>query len=125
MIRNVLPLQPAEIVHPLLERRIGFGGTGYRSERHPPDATDGRGRLSLAEPVRDEQADAACQHERAPRDHWITSSARSSIAFGMVIPSAFAVLRLITRSNLVACSTGRSAGLAPFNILSTYFAALR
>jgi hypothetical protein len=28
-------------------------------------------------------------------------------------------LRLIIRSNLVGCSTGRSAGLAPFRILST------
>jgi hypothetical protein len=28
-------------------------------------------------------------------------------------------LRLMTRSNLVGCSTGRSAGLAPLRILST------
>jgi hypothetical protein len=38
---------------------------------------------------------------------------------GMVRPSAWAVLRLITNSNVVACSTGKSAGLAPFRILST------
>ena len=31
-----------------------------------------------------------------------------------------AVLKLITNSNFVGCSTGSSAGLAPFNILSTY-----
>src|SRR5215510_8486547 len=31
----------------------------------------------------------------------------------MVSPSASAVLMLITRSNFVGCSTGRSAGLAP------------
>ena len=37
----------------------------------------------------------------------------------MLRPSAFAVLRLMTSSNLVGCWTGRSAGLAPFNILST------
>jgi hypothetical protein len=35
-----------------------------------------------------------------------------------VSPSAFAVFMLITSSNLVACSTGKSAGLAPFSILS-------
>jgi hypothetical protein len=32
-------------------------------------------------------------------------------------PSAFAVLRLITNSNLVGCCTGRSAGWAPLRIL--------
>src|SRR5262249_3924882 len=34
-------------------------------------------------------------------------------------PSAFAVVRLTTRSNLVGCSTGMSAGFAPRRILST------
>ena len=36
-----------------------------------------------------------------------------SRAAGTVRPNALAVLRLITSSSLVACSTGRSAGLAP------------
>src|SRR5262249_35512073 len=49
----------------------------------------------------------------------ITSSASASIVGGISRPSAFAVLRLMTRSNLVGCSTGRSAGLAPRKILST------
>jgi len=35
------------------------------------------------------------------------------------VPSALAVLRLMTRSNFVGCSMGRSPGLAPFRILST------
>ena len=35
----------------------------------------------------------------------------------IVSPSAFAVLRLITSSNFVGCSTGRSAGFAPFQDL--------
>jgi hypothetical protein len=48
----------------------------------------------------------------------ITSLARNRIDWGMASPSAFAVLRLMRSSNLVGCSTGRSAGLAPFNILS-------
>src|SRR5262249_13735766 len=38
---------------------------------------------------------------------------------GIVRPSALAVVRLKMRSNLVACSTGRSAGFAPRWILST------
>ena len=36
---------------------------------------------------------------------------------------ALAVLLLITNSNVVGCSTGRSPGFAPFKILSTYAAA--
>ena len=51
------------------------------------------------------------------RAYWITSSAVASSVSGMVRPSAFAVLRLITSSNLVDCTTGRSAGLAPLRIL--------
>src|SRR5262249_48243211 len=46
-------------------------------------------------------------------NHSITSSAVASSVWGIVRPSAFAVLRLITSSNLVGCSIGRSAGLAP------------
>src|SRR6516165_10430914 len=49
----------------------------------------------------------------------ITSSARASSVPGMVRPNAFAVLRLTTRSNLVGCSTGMSAGFVPRRILST------
>src|SRR5215470_101692 len=36
---------------------------------------------------------------------------------GIVRPSAVAVLRLIISSNFVGCSTGRPAGLAPFQNL--------
>src|SRR5438445_13000241 len=43
----------------------------------------------------------------------ITSSARARIDAGTVRPSASAVLRLTTSSNVVGCWTGRSAGLAP------------
>jgi hypothetical protein len=41
----------------------------------------------------------------------ITSSARASTVPGMVRPSVLAVLRLMTRSNLVGCSTGNIGGL--------------
>src|SRR6516164_8486347 len=61
---------------------------------------------------------------RSPRlgrcpDYSITSSARASSVGGTSRPSAFAVVRLTTSSNLVGCSTGRSAGFAPRRILST------
>ena len=57
--------------------------------------------------------------------HCITLSARASTFCGMVTPICFAVLRLITSSNSVGCCTGKSAGLAPFRILSTYPATRR
>src|SRR5262249_16234829 len=49
--------------------------------------------------------------------HSITSSAGASRRDGIASPRAVAVLRLMTSSNLVACSIGRSAGLVPFKIL--------
>src|SRR6516162_1026895 len=57
--------------------------------------------------------------------HSITSSARASRRGGIVRPSALAAFRLMTSSNLVGCSTGKSSGLAPLRILSTYPAARR
>src|SRR5262249_5992804 len=51
--------------------------------------------------------------------HSISSSASVSSEGGTVRPSALAALTLMTSSNLVGCSTGRSAGLAPFRIFST------
>src|SRR5262249_38151823 len=68
---------------------------------------------------------AAEQRDEVASLHSITLSARAMNAGGTVKPSAFAVLRLMTSSNMVGCSTGRSAGWAPFRILSTYTAALR
>jgi hypothetical protein len=47
----------------------------------------------------------------------ITSSARARSVGGTSMPSARAVGRLMTNSNLVDCTTGRSAGLAPLRIL--------
>src|SRR5262249_23898668 len=57
--------------------------------------------------------------EVAPPHHSITSSASRRNDSGIVSPSAFAVLRLTVRSNLVGCSTGRSAGRVPCKILCT------
>src|SRR5437016_4174751 len=52
----------------------------------------------------------------------ITSSASASSIDGMVRPSAVAVFWLMTSSNRVTICTGKSPGLVPFNILSTYSA---
>jgi hypothetical protein len=50
------------------------------------------------------------------RTYSITSSATASSIGGIPIPSAFAVLRLITNSNFVACCIGRSAGFSPLRM---------
>src|SRR5690348_3362574 len=75
----------------------GPGARARPSRRVTPTAlrTPGRGRYSMS------------------RSAW-----RRTLG-GIVTPSALAVLRLITSSNLAGCSIGRSPGLAPFRILAT------
>jgi hypothetical protein len=48
----------------------------------------------------------------------ITSSARASSEGGTVMPSTFAVLRLMTSSNLVGTWTGSSVGFSPLRMRS-------
>src|SRR5262249_36887438 len=60
-----------------------------------------------------ESAQISAPMRRTAPLHSMTSSARSKNDSGMVRPSALAVVKLMTRSNLVGCSTGRSAGFAP------------
>ncbi len=64
------------------------------------------------------------QYRKSDR-HSITSSARCWRCKGTSRPSVLAVLRLITSSNLVGACTGRSAGLAPLKMRSTYEAERR
>ena len=64
-------------------------------------------------------------HQLERRAHSMTSSARTRNDSGIFNPIALAVFRLMTRSNLVGCSNGMSAGFAPRRILSTYSAARR
>jgi len=52
------------------------------------------------------------------RTYSITSFARASRFGGMVMPSAFAVLRLIANSYLVGACTGRFAGFSPLRMRS-------
>src|ERR1041385_3082732 len=60
-----------------------------------------------------------------PSSHLITRSALANTFGGIIRPMCLAVLRLITNSNFVGCSMGKSAGLVPLRILSTYVAARR
>src|SRR5258707_10728724 len=49
--------------------------------------------------------------------HSITSSVSNRIELGTSTPSALAVCRLITNSNFVDCTTGKSAWFAPLRNL--------
>src|SRR5580765_9530 len=53
------------------------------------------------------------------QNNLITLSALANTFGGIVRPICLAVFRLMMNSNFFGCSTGRSAGLAPFKILST------
>src|SRR6516164_412912 len=70
-------------------------------------------RLLRARRERPRGCAAEQRDELASFDHSITSSARASSVGGTSRPSALAVVKLMTRSNLVGCSTGMSAGLVP------------
>jgi hypothetical protein len=59
---------------------------------------------------------ATCGLLRRTRAYSITSSASICIETGTSIPSALAVFKLMTSSNFVGCSTGRSAGFLPIRI---------
>jgi hypothetical protein len=59
---------------------------------------------------------AAEQRDELAALHSITSSARASSVGGTVRPSILAVSALMTSSNLLACTTGKSAGLAPLRM---------
>src|SRR5262249_60523682 len=61
-----------------------------------------------------EQRDELAAHDL--RAHSITSSAATCSVGGTVRPSALAVLRFITNSNLVGCKTGKSVGFSPLRI---------
>src|SRR5262249_15784231 len=65
-----------------------------------------------------EREEGAAAEEGCPGD-WIPSSARSSMDVGTVSPSARAVLRLSTSSNLVGCWIGSSPAFSPLRMRPT------
>src|SRR5262249_16608983 len=73
------------------------------------------GRNGLASNKQTTRRVAICTHrqQRGTGPHSITSSARASSMGGTARPSIRAVSALLTRSNLLDCTTGRSAGLGP------------
>src|SRR5262245_50332158 len=89
-----------------------------QARQHDADAIDASGFLPLSD-ERPRSRRAAEQRDELASPHSITSSARASMVGGMMMPSSFAVLRLMTNSNFTACWTGRSDGFAPFRIFPT------
>src|SRR5262249_17024105 len=59
---------------------------------------------------------AADQRDELASLHSITSSARASTVEGISRPSALAVDKLLTNSNVTGRTTGRSTGLAPLRM---------
>jgi len=58
---------------------------------------------------------AAEQRDELAPFHSITSSARASSVAGTSMPIVFAVCKLMTSSNLLACIIGKSAGFSPLS----------
>src|SRR5258708_7810585 len=90
-----------------------------RPEREVTHPVDPSCRLLRTRGERPSNGSTSGKRDDPPPLHSITSSARESSVGGPSRPSALAVFKLITSSNLVGCSTGRSAGFAPLKILST------
>ena len=62
---------------------------------------------------------ALLEKQQIRQIYLMTLFARERNSGESVSPICFAAFKLMTNSNFVACCTGRSAGLAPFKILST------
>src|SRR5262245_44609026 len=112
---DILTLNPPELAQRLPER-VEVGPRKYPKKPYPTHLPS---LLPLGGERRGEEHRTRTSEERATIHYWITSSARASSVGGIVRPSALAVLRLISSSNFVGSSIGRSAGLAPLRILST------
>src|SRR5262249_53216914 len=119
--RHVLTFDVPGFANALPECRHKTRSVGRRRDAEEPDPRHCRLlRVRRERPRRR----AANQRDEVPSPHYsITSSARASSEGGTVRPSALAVVRFTTKSNLVGCSTGISAGFAPRRTLSTTSAA--
>ncbi len=110
------------------QERSAWNARSYEGMEHPAKPTAARrswARWSSTPRCYTSASAWTSTGARASTRYSITWSARSSSVCGIVSPSAFAVFVLMTNSNLIGCSIGRSEGFAPLRILSTNDAALR
>src|SRR5215470_12292512 len=115
--RYVLVLDVAAVLEALAECAQSVCTGVRRSLFEEPDHRHRR--LLRAARERPTSSRAAEKRDEVAALHSITSSARSNIDVGILMPIALAVWRFTASSNVVGCSTGKSAGLAPRRILST------
>src|SRR5262245_4827589 len=106
--RDVLPLDVTGVTQASVKSREKLACQFERCKVEKPDHRHRRLLRACGESPRNRRA-AEQRDELAP-PHSITSSARSRNDSGIWRPSALAVVRLTTRSNLVGCSTGISPG---------------
>src|SRR5262249_46228042 len=105
---QILGLAVAELLEPLLhDHCLEVGGEGEIG--HVVGLRWGLGARDVRWPS---DCGAADERDEVASFHSTTSSAIASSLSGTVRPSAAAILRLITSSNLVGWITGISAGLA-------------
>jgi len=125
-IERFLDVATREVVHTWIEQdELVFDAQCPLRVKSGGDHQGVSLRMSALPPKADKTAEASRCPLSANSGHFalqqicysITSSARCWRNQGTSRPSALAVLRLITSSNFVGCSTGRSAGLAPLRIL--------
>src|SRR5262249_4790754 len=120
LARDVLALDQSSFVEALADGGNEIGCPVGGALREVSD--DGR-RWHLLRPSRERPRDSRATEERdelAPPDHSITSSARASRVGGTSRRSILAVGWLMTSSNLLACTTGRSAGFSPLRMRPAY-----
>src|SRR5262249_54286832 len=110
--RDVAAIDPTKLAHALHESGEPLTVGQRRARAKVPDHRH-LPRLLRPRRKRPHYCAAEQRDELAAPDHSITSSASARSVGGISTLSAFAVLRLITNSNLVACITGRSAGFSP------------
>src|SRR5262249_1774314 len=115
--RDGAAIKPTKFTQPSHKtgNKIAHGG-----KRGPAQESNGGPlrRLLRARRERPRRRRAAKQRDELAPPHSITSSARASSVGGTSRPSACAVIRLMTSSNFVGCSTGISPGFVPRRILS-------
>src|SRR5215467_1670173 len=125
-IRTLRPSVQPKLLQPLQERCVA--GLPFRivldQVREHADAPHPVGLLRTCREWPRRRC-ATDERDELASSHSITSSARAISVGGTSRPSAFAVLRLMTNSNLVGCSIGNSEAFAPLRILTTYAAARR
>src|SRR5262249_18028278 len=117
---HVVPDTPTQYGQPLQER--SEAGLPYRIVgKRRQDHADATYPLALLRGRPDRPCyRAAQQRDGLPPLHSITSSAVAMSVGGTAMPSILAVWALMTSSNLLDCTTGRSAGFAPLRMRPAY-----